>query len=177
MLTGLPKSASVQELATAYEAVVRKRLQKGRHIPEILVWNPDPSENDFPLKEQAALMDEFIQREHATIPIEIVKVSEGPNELLIVYRVFVTEEQLIDEERRRDEGPGREPDGSVPPKAAEMPLGPILFGAILSGGFAWWILPKDGKLTPRFLVSATAAFLGGSFAGVATRRKQEQQQG
>jgi hypothetical protein len=167
MLTGLPATATAAELAQAHVAVVRKGLQRGLHIPEILVWHPDPSDNDFPLKEQAALMDEFIKREHATIPIEVAEVEEEPGGIRVVYRVLVTEEQLIDEEQRRDGLPDL-----APPKEAGISMGRVLIGAAVFGGFAYWLMPKN-QPTPRFLVATTVGILGGTVVGVALKRKQE----
>ena len=171
MLTGLPESATVQELAEKHAEVVRKQLGRGQHIPQVLVWNPDPSEFDFPTKKQASLMDELIKREHNTIPIEIQEVSEEPDGIAIVYRVRVTEEQLLEEEERDRLGPGPEPGSST--KLAELPVAPMFLGAIISGAIGYWLMPKDSPAGPRLLVTTTLALLGGTTVAVAVKRKQE----
>lgn len=167
MLTGLPEGVPEEELAEAHIGVLRKALGRGQHISQILVWHPDPPTHDFPLKTQAELMDRLVQREHGTIPIEIQSVVEKPSGIEIVYRVLVTEEQLLEEEERAQHGPplpGEE-------KPAEVPMSPVLLAALLSGGFGYFIMPKEHP-GARWTVAGIMALLAGTTVAVGIRKNK-----
>lgn len=164
MQTGLPISVSSVDLAEAYIPVVRKALGRGQHIPQILVWQPDPPEHDFPLKEQAKLMDKLIQREHSNIPIEVAEVSEDDDsQIRVVYQVRVSEEQLLEEEDRQQGTPGD------PIKSAKSSNAAFVAGALSFGLIAFVLMPKNsGGL--RWLVGSSVGLLGGAATVVATKK-------
>lgn len=168
MLTGLPQSATSQELVDAYVAVVRKSLGRGQHIPQILVWTPDPAKYDYPSKEDASLMDEIAQADHETIPIEVAEVSEDDGVIRGIYRVLVSEERLVEEQLRRE---GQS--GELPKTAGLQPTGVFFLGAILTGGLSAMILGKHVSTGMRLFVGSAVGVLGGVFAVQLANRTTE----
>lgn len=165
MFTGLPANKEAQFLVEAYRDEFRNKLAQGEH--EGVYWKPEPSEFDDPSKHQANLMDEYVQREAATVPIEVADITESEDGVQIsaIYGVVVGEEELLAEEERDRYGPGA-PAPEEPIKAAELPLTPFLVGSAIFGSVGYWAAPKRAK----FVSGATLGLLGGITAAVAAQK-------